>query len=89
MWFRVLREGVSEYKSGSFSCTKCKVEVISWIGVFAYSNWTEVGRPMAETKQFPTRSRLSSTTLPQHPAEESVGPSPGFWRSFEPLGLTA
>jgi hypothetical protein len=53
MWFHVLRERVLEYQSGSFNCTKCKVEVISWIGVFAYSNWTEVGKPKAETKPIP------------------------------------
>jgi len=43
MWFRVRRERVIEYQSGSFNCIECKAEVISWIGVFGYSDWTAVG----------------------------------------------
>jgi len=43
MWFRVVRERVSEYQSGSFNCSECRVEIISWIGVFEYSDWTALG----------------------------------------------
>lgn len=50
MWYRVRRERVIEYQTGSFNCIECKVEVISWIGVFGYSNWTAVGAPTAVRK---------------------------------------
>jgi ribosomal protein L37AE/L43A len=53
MWFRVLRERVRDYQSGSFNCIKCKAEVISWVGVFGYSNWTPVGTPTAIRKPAP------------------------------------
>jgi hypothetical protein len=53
MWFRVLRERVPDYQSGSFNCIECEAEVISWIGVFGYSNWTAVGTPAAVRKPSP------------------------------------
>jgi len=53
MWFRVLRERVPEYQAGSFNCTECKALVISWVGVFGYSNWTAVGTSTAVRKAYP------------------------------------
>jgi hypothetical protein len=53
MWFRVRRERVAEYQSGTFNCIACKAEVISWIGVFGYSDWTAVGATKAVRKASP------------------------------------
>jgi predicted Zn finger-like uncharacterized protein len=41
-WFRVTKEQDPEPQFGSFSCTECNTEVLSWSGAERYFDWQQI-----------------------------------------------
>jgi transcription elongation factor Elf1 len=42
MWYRATKEQDPEPQPGSFSCTECNTEILSWSGIDRYFDWQQI-----------------------------------------------